>query len=322
MQALLTSFDSMSGHCQTCTYNPTPEQLSNGLYCILERQGVNPLEDIRNVGKACIYHKPVKAAYQEKREAKIARYEDLAAKAREESSQLFDQAHRMADVIPFGQPILVGHHSEGRDRNYRAKIDGKYNKAFEADKKAAYYEQKARAAENNKSISSDDPEAVDKLKEKLTKLEKLQEQMKIVNKIIRKKITDEEKIKELCALSSKITEERAKGWLKPDFCGRVGIPSYALQNNNAEISRLKKRIATLDAKKDDITSSFKIGEIEIIDSVEDNRLQVFFPGIPEEKIREQLKANGFRWSPYNKCWQSYRGEHYIMRIKDILKVSR
>jgi hypothetical protein len=266
-----------------------------------------------------IFDEPTKNAYQEKKEAKIARYEELAAKARKESSQLFDQAHKMADVIPFGQPILVGHHSEGRDRNYRARIDGKYTKAFEADKKAAYYEQKVSSAENNRSISSDDPEATDKLKDKLVKLEKLQEQMKIVNKIIRKKITDEEKIKELRAISPKITLERATEWLKPDFCRRIGVPSYALQNNNAEISRLKKRIATLDAKKDDVTTSFKIGEIEVIDSVEDNRIQVYFPGIPEEKIREQLKASGFRWSPYNKCWQSYRGYGYILRIKEILK---
>ena len=48
--------------------------------------------------------------YHERRESRIERFKELAEKNRNLSNQALDQAHKMADVIPFGQPILVGHH--------------------------------------------------------------------------------------------------------------------------------------------------------------------------------------------------------------------
>ena len=113
--------------------------------------------------------------YQERKQNRIERYQELAEKNRELSSNIHEAAHKMASVIPFGQPILIGHHSEKSDRAYRGKIERKFKKSFEVLGKAKYYEQKAKAAENNNSISSDDPEAVVKLKEKIEKAEKLQE---------------------------------------------------------------------------------------------------------------------------------------------------
>lgn len=68
----------------------------------------------------------------------------------------------MADCIPFGQPILVGHHSEGRDRNFRKRIHNTFGKSFQAQDKAKHYEQKAAAIENNRAIFSDDPQAIQK----------------------------------------------------------------------------------------------------------------------------------------------------------------
>ena len=51
-------------------------------------------------------------SYEEKQEARRARYEEKASRLRDEAHRLHDQAHEMASAIPFGQPILVGHHSE------------------------------------------------------------------------------------------------------------------------------------------------------------------------------------------------------------------
>jgi len=67
-------------------------------------------------------------AYEERQETRRERLETAAAKARKEAEVLLGSAHTMADAIPFGQPILVGHHSEGRDRRYRARIEGKFSK--------------------------------------------------------------------------------------------------------------------------------------------------------------------------------------------------
>ena len=80
---------------------------------------------------------------------------------------------------------------------------------------------------------------------------------------------------------------------------------YRLTNNNGNIRRIKQRIADLEKLSDLETTTKKIGEIEIIQNVEENRTQAFFPGKPSAEIRTKLKQNGFRWSRYNGCWQRH-----------------
>ena len=98
-----------------------------------------------------------RADYEQRRQDRIERFEERAAKARQEADATYSQAKSMADVIPFGQPILVGHHSEQRDRNYRDRIHNKFGKSFELEDKAKHYESRAASAEANHAISSDDP---------------------------------------------------------------------------------------------------------------------------------------------------------------------
>jgi hypothetical protein len=66
------------------------------------------------------------------------------AKARGESRD--KTAHEMAQAIPFGQPILIGHHSEKRDRAYRARIRANSEKGWQEMKRARYWEARAKAA--------------------------------------------------------------------------------------------------------------------------------------------------------------------------------
>jgi ATP-dependent Lon protease len=140
----------------------------------------------------------MKSDYYERKENRIERYNELAEKHEQTSNTLHEKARKLSDYIPFGQPILVGHHSERRDRNFRNKIHNTFEKSIEEQNKADYYAQKAKSAENNNAISSDDPEAVLKLKEKIERLEKSQELMRAANKIIKRKSeTKEEKIIEL-----------------------------------------------------------------------------------------------------------------------------
>ena len=144
--------------------------------------------------------------YEERRQARIDRMKDRAERAREESGQLFERAQKMASVILFGQPILVGHHSEQRDRNYRARIDRTYGKSFELKDTAEELERRAKAAEKNRMISSDDPEAITKLEKKIEILKSNQEKMKAVNKIIKNThMTKEMKIEEIRKLLPKFS---------------------------------------------------------------------------------------------------------------------
>ncbi|WP_232431335.1 DUF3560 domain-containing protein [Cupriavidus sp. UYPR2.512] len=68
----------------------------------------------------------------------------------------------MASVIPFGQPILTGHHSEGRDRRYRARVHATFGRAFELHDTANALDRRAEAVGKG-GVSGDDPEAIPKL---------------------------------------------------------------------------------------------------------------------------------------------------------------
>jgi hypothetical protein len=256
--------------------------------------------------------------YEEKKQYKIDKFNELAEKAEKESAQRFETAQKIGSFIPFGQPILVGHHSEGRHRRDLSRIDTNMKKSIEADEKAKYYSEKAERLENNNVISSDDPDALTKLTDKLKGLERSQEIMKECNKIIKsKKLSDIEKVEQM--QSHGLSEKQAMEMLKPDFCGRIGFASYALTNNNANISTVKNRIQQILNRSQLQTKETQINGVKIVDNIEENRIQAFFNGKPSEEIRNTLKHSGFRWSPSNNCWQSYRHNHSMQSLINVCK---
>ena len=119
--------------------------------------------------------------YEERKQARIDYYREKGTKARAESDSLSKQSSDMASCIPMGQPV-----HGAADRRLRDRIARKMDQSLAVQKKAEYYERKATAAENNSAISSDDPKAVEKLTEKLVKLQALQTHMKQVNAYYRK----------------------------------------------------------------------------------------------------------------------------------------
>lgn len=250
--------------------------------------------------------------YEIKKQARIDRLRERADKARKESKSRSDQANKMASVIPMGQPILVGHHSEKRDRSYRARIDTNYRKGYEAGEKAKHLDDRADAAESNRSVSSDDPEAITKLQEKLDKAEENQALMKAANKCVRAN-----NIAGLVELG--FSETAAAELIKPDFAGRPGFAPYQLTNNNANIRRMKKRIEVLRAQSERTTKETVYGEITLIENAEDNRLQLFYPGKPPDAIRADLKYNGFRWARSIGCWQRQLNNTAIHRGHTLAK---
>ncbi|MGK7247388.1 DUF3560 domain-containing protein [Buttiauxella agrestis] len=199
------------------------------------------------------------------------------------------------------QPILIGHHSERRHRRTLEKMDNLYRHAFvECAGKASHYESKAEGVGRG-GVSGDDPEAVRKLLEQLQGRIKSQETMKACNAAIRKNKTEEKQLAALMALGQ--TEENALTLLKGDFCGRIGFASYSLQNNNAQIKRLKTRIAELQAVREEVkeVEEEHEGFAMKIDN-EENRIMFIFDGKPEDAIRTQLKARAFKWSPSRGAW--------------------
>lgn len=149
-------------------------------------------------------------------------------------------------------------------------------------------------------ISSDDPQAVEKLEAKLAALEKHQEMMKAANAAIRMKdpAKGDAKLAELGYTPEDIAKLR-----EPDFCGRIGYPAYALQNNNANIRRIRGRIAELKKRTESTPEGWEFDGGRVVVNTTENRLQVIFDGKPDADIRTELKGEGFRWAPSQGAWQ-------------------
>jgi hypothetical protein len=255
-------------------------------------------------------------AYEARIQSKRERYEDRADKAQAESRTLHSRARSMAEVIPFGQPILVGHHSEGRDRNYRNRIHNTFGKAFEAQDKAAHYAQKA-ASVGTGGISSDDPDAIKKLRTELASAEKSQELMKAANKAIRANKTPETQAAALVALG--FTEAQAAEAIKPDFARRVGFPAYALSNNNANMSRIKGRIAELEKRSQRADVEQAGDGFTYREDTTENRVMFIFDGKPDEATRAILKREAFKWSPSRGAWVRQLNNAGIWAGKQVLE---
>ncbi len=116
--------------------------------------------------------------YEERKEYKKERYQELAEKSREKSQQHYEQYQKMSNAIPLGQPILTDHYSANATRRGYEKMHSQFDKSIEADNKAEYYDNKVEAIENNNSISSDDPKAIEKLQARIEQLEKAKIEVK------------------------------------------------------------------------------------------------------------------------------------------------
>ena len=250
--------------------------------------------------------------FESQRAEKAARFRELAAKHENISTGRHLAARQRLEMIPLGQPILVGHHSEKRHRKDLTRIDEHLAKAKEHHDKAEYFRRRAAAAESNRAIFSDDPEATEKLVDKIERLKQRQGAMKRANQLIRQ--ADREGLADLG-----FSEETITRLFSQDYAGRVGFPNYALTNNSANIRRLEKRLAAIqDAQDDETTEEQFPGGVRLVDNVEANRLQIFFPEIPSEEIRRELKCNGFHWSPTAGAWQRHRSNRSTYLAKLLL----
>lgn len=168
-------------------------------------------------------------------------------------------------------------------------------------------------------IKSSDDDAIEKLEEKLEGLKELQEAMKAANKALRMKNVEKgnETLRNMGYSDSRIKELR-----EPDFCGRIGFPDYALQNNNANIHRVEGRIKELKATKEKGTQETECKFFKIVRNTEEMRLQLIFEGKPEPEVREVLKSNGFRWAPSQSAWQRHlngNSEYSLERVIESLE---
>lgn len=266
--------------------------------------------------------------YNAKIEAKRERLEAAADRADAASMAAYGRAdmRESASGIPLGQPILVGHHSEGRHRAAIKRADNAMRASVALDRKAKELRNRADSVGKG-GISSDDPAAVIKLKEKIAAAENKHAFMKGANKVIRGAIkaglTPESPIEDLAPWMEKGLTETGLAWgegsirkyLAKDFAGRIGFASYELTNNSANIARMKARVAELEKAATAEAKEYDAGPCKVVEDVEDNRLKMIFEGKPSDEARKSLKAHGFRWAPSKGAWMRFlnNGSRYAAK---------
>lgn len=229
--------------------------------------------------------------YEAKRQARYERLVAAATKAEAESAASWNQARSMADCIPFGQPILVGHHSETRDRNFRARIESKHRKGYELHQKAAELRSRAESIQDNNAIMSDDPSAVNKLNEKIAELEAEQREVKRINAALRKGADFDTLEMSEAHRAELLSVEKHQAYYQPRT---KGFPPYMLTSLSTKIRTAKERAQVVEKKQAMQDEDFEINGVRIEGRPSENRIRVYYPGRVDMDTYKALKQHGFR----------------------------
>lgn len=168
-------------------------------------------------------------------------------------------------------------------------------------------------------IRSNDEKAIEKLEYKIADLKELQERMKSANRAVRLKDTEhgDDLLREMG-----FSEDAIRQLREPDFCGRIGYPSFLLTNNNANIHRLEERLESLKSVKKQGTAETEYNGFRVVENTEAMRYQILFDEKPDADVRSILKSNGFKWAPSQSAWQrqiTTAGKYALDKVVSILK---
>lgn len=169
--------------------------------------------------------------HRERMEARAERRREWAESRSAKEAQTRAGYQGILAMIPEGQPVLVGHHSERRHRRDLARVDSLLGQTVEHGRMAERHESAADELDRQlrTSIYDDDVDAVERLREKLETLEAKRARMKADNTEFRKV--------NRAALAGMTAYERD--------CA-VPHASYELSNLTGVIGTTRKRLERLE----------------------------------------------------------------------------
>jgi len=201
-----------------------------------------------------------------------------------------------------------------------ASADKRFSELIEWSDRAQQAMRKVIAPETSRMISSDDELAIEKLQAKIDKAEKVQEAMRGVNTILRKRGMSDADKKALISERFGFSEETIARIFTPDYLGRTGFADYELSNNNANIKRMRDRVSLLTKQRAETSQDISFTGGRVVDNVEDNRVQIFYDDKPDKMQLALLKGAGFKWAPSVGAWQRQRSNNATWAIKRITGV--
>ena len=179
-------------------------------------------------------------------------------------------------------------------------------------------------------INGSDPDAIEKLKAKLERLEKEYNEEKAEIAAERKQFDAELKAGTIqlvkhyygCRIPEGFTEAdrnnpemiaKLPDWERNYQTGTIYIKNgervdrpamgYRSSNMSQERARLQKRIEDLQRQKENPVQDESGENWKYYEDTEAGRICFEFDGKPEQEIIDTLKSNGFKWSPKNTRWQ-------------------
>ena len=206
------------------------------------------------------------------------------------------------------------------------KNEAKQKREYEINKELIDYIEKAEKKLNevarnpdrfysDQAIKRTDKNAIEKLNQKLEQLEAEKDFIKRSEKSCK----EYQKTKDFSVFEKyNIPQKEAKEYVSQ--IERHGIP--LIRGNasiNAEIRRVKERIASLEKSKASEDENFDIENGRILVNKEAQRVQIFFDNIPDANTREALKKRAFKWAPSVKAWQRTLTGNAIDAVRYLIK---
>jgi hypothetical protein len=247
---------------------------------------------------------------RERLELKLEKRREWAEKATARSQTAYARAQQILDRIPLGQPILVGHHSERRHRRDLSRIDRAIATSLEESKLASHHTSKAAGIEHalDVSIFDDDPDAIQRLHERIAENEKRAQLLNACNKAWRAS-----GIEGVRAIGGDDMARNAEETMR--LCPWLRAP-FDATNLRAAIRRDKERIDRIEAQRARVREAAASPGGVRIDRIEAQRARVreaaaspggvrivesgdyvcvTFAQKPAREVIASLKEAGFWW---------------------------
>ena len=206
------------------------------------------------------------------------------------------------------------------------KNEAKQKREYEINKELIDYIEKAEKKLNevarnpdrfysDQAIKSTDKNAIEKLNQKIEQLEAEKDFIKRSEKACK----EYQKTKDFSVFEKyNIPQKEAKEYVEQ--IERHGLPLIKGSSSiNAEIRRVKERIALLEKSKESEDENFDIENGRILVNKEAQRVQIFFDNIPDANTREALKKRSFKWAPSVKAWQRTLTGNAIDAVRYLIK---
>lgn len=231
---------------------------------------------------------------RERIQRKIEKRLDWSASRAQESDRRFDAARSAVAGIPFGQPILVGHHSEGRHRAALKRSDNNMRAAVESHEMAQRHSSVAASLQIalDTSIYSDDTDAVEALEKRIAEREAESERMRLVNKA-HAKFMKTGKLDEALTAAEKVLVQTYK---PPYSFEPRPYPPYKLSNLRGRITADKKRLEVIKRRNARSERAAQAGGCVVEKSASGEHCQVTFAEKPDRSVLVALRSAGFHFS--------------------------